>query len=79
MIQLPFSERIKTLLSITGHVGSLWILLGQGHLVPEKERTVEYMRLRILEVPSPNLGPQTCYTDFSLFIPVTPGEYRYGT
>jgi len=94
MIQLPFSERIEIVLSITFQVGSLWILRGHGDLVPEKESTMEYKstqcstrvhnavqeytRLRILEVMIPNLDPQTGYTDFSLFIPVTPGEYRQG-
>ena len=43
MVKLPFFERIETALSIAVHVGNLWILRGQGHLVPEKERTLEYM------------------------------------
>ena len=76
MIQLPFSERIEIVLSITGHVGSLWILRGQGYLVPEKERKIVYTSIH--DLPGPNLGPQTDYYNFSLFIPVTPGEYRNG-
>ena len=71
MVKLPFFERIETALSIAVHVGNLWILRGQGHLVPEKERTLEYMGTHdfvFWGVPGSNLGPQTVYTDFFFLI-----------
>jgi hypothetical protein len=80
MFQLPFFEGIETALSITGHVGNLWILRGQGHLVPEKKKGQRSTRVHTTSYSGgPNLGPQTGYTEFYLFIPVTPGAYRYGT
>jgi hypothetical protein len=41
MIQLPFFERIETVLAIVVDIGSFWILRFHVHLIPETIRKLE--------------------------------------